>query len=148
MSAGAVIAMLVLVVSTAVMLCRNEGLFGRRIVKPEETPGGGEGWIIEQLRTNLQRSGNEACVLAEELEKQPFLIGRAEDSDFIVHGSTNVSRAHATLRRDDGGVYLLDNISENGVWVDERRVTKVYLRDGLTVWMADVPLRFRSRKRK
>jgi pSer/pThr/pTyr-binding forkhead associated (FHA) protein len=51
----------------------------------------------------------------------PLRIGRMKENDLVVN-NLSVSRFHATLARDGDGFVLTDLGSENGCWVNGRRV--------------------------
>ena len=53
----------------------------------------------------------------------PFRIGRMKENDLVVN-NLSVSRFHATLARSGDGFVLTDLGSENGCWVNGRRVNE------------------------
>lgn len=62
-----------------------------------------------------------------------FTIGRESDND-IVLASPQVSRRHASIVLREGGEYMLfDHDSTNGVWMEDRRVSGIRLRHGMTL---------------
>jgi pSer/pThr/pTyr-binding forkhead associated (FHA) protein len=50
-------------------------------------------------------------------------IGRMKENDVVIN-NLSVSRFHATLTREEGGFRLKDLGSENGCWVNGRRVVE------------------------
>jgi len=59
-------------------------------------------------------------------------IGREGDND-IVLASPQVSRRHASIvLREDGAPMLFDHESTNGIWMDDRKVSGIRLRHGMT----------------
>jgi adenylate cyclase len=70
--------------------------------------------------------GRERLVPLEGAEVQ---LGRGSDND-VVLPDFSVSRKHATLRHEDGGWFLYDLRSTNGVQVNGVTVKKAPLRDG------------------
>jgi pSer/pThr/pTyr-binding forkhead associated (FHA) protein len=54
---------------------------------------------------------------------EPLRIGRMKENDLVVN-NLSVSRFHATLRQEDVHIVLKDLGSENGCWVNGRRVTE------------------------
>jgi pSer/pThr/pTyr-binding forkhead associated (FHA) protein len=54
---------------------------------------------------------------------EPLRIGRMKENDLVVN-NLSVSRFHATLRQEDGHIVLKDLGSENGCWVNGRRVNE------------------------
>jgi hypothetical protein len=59
----------------------------------------------------------------------PVVIGRLPECE-VVLGDTNVSRRHAQVALDDGGVVVTDLGSTNGTFVNGRRVTRATVRPG------------------
>jgi DNA-binding winged helix-turn-helix (wHTH) protein len=58
------------------------------------------------------------------------LVGRGEQCGVRL-ASTQVSRVHARVHADEGGVSIVDQGSKNGTWVNgERRATLTLLKDG------------------
>jgi pSer/pThr/pTyr-binding forkhead associated (FHA) protein len=75
------------------------------------------------------------------LDKPVVRIGRSLTAD--VHlDDASVSRRHALLIREHDGIHLVDDRSLNGVEVNGRRVTRAVLRDGDTITLGRVRLRF------
>jgi hypothetical protein len=68
-------------------------------------------------------------------------IGRSFASDIELDDLT-VSRRHAILIKDEAGVRILDDRSENGVYVNGVRTTECTLRDGDRIQLGRVRLRF------
>lgn len=61
-----------------------------------------------------------------ELSGRTVVLGRSRDCDITVD-DPNVSRRHAEVRREDGGYWIVDLGSTNGVEVDGRRVDRARL---------------------
>lgn len=76
--------------------------------------------------------------------RNKFTIGRDRGNDFVLDDKM-VSRRHAVIMRDARGLYIQDLDSHNGIWVGDQRVSKVYIHDGLVVYLGEIPVRFRSR---
>lgn len=53
---------------------------------------------------------------------QTLKIGRAEDNDVAISGDDGVSRYHASLRFNNGSLWLRDAGSRNGVFVNDKRL--------------------------
>ena len=70
-------------------------------------------------------------------------IGRAIAADIRLDDRT-VSRKHARLVRREDGICILDDRSMNGVFVNDERVSERVLRDGDTVMLGRVRMRFIS----
>ncbi len=62
----------------------------------------------------------------------PFRIGRTEECDVCIKDE-HVSRVHARTAYEDGGWWLYDLNSANGLIVNGERVPKVLLTNGITV---------------
>lgn len=75
------------------------------------------------------------------VESSPFTIGRGEATELQLN-STSVSREHARLTRTPTGYCLCDLDSTNGTSVNGQPITKVTLRDGDAVSIADTELTF------
>ena len=59
----------------------------------------------------------------------PISFGRAQDNTVVLN-SNEVSRRHAVLKTQDGGVILEDQRSTNGTYVNQDRITQVSLPSG------------------
>ena len=60
----------------------------------------------------------------------PISFGRAQDNTVVLN-SNEVSRRHAVLKTQDGGVILEDQRSTNGTYVNQDRITQVSLPSGV-----------------
>src|SRR4051794_35436018 len=61
-------------------------------------------------------------------------IGRAIENDVVLPDpAKGVSRFHAELRHEHGRIVLIDLNSQNGVWVDGRRVMREIVEPGAAV---------------
>ena len=68
-------------------------------------------------------TGTWTCLL-KEADKTKLTIGRSPDNDFVI-SHPRVSRHHAQLTREDGKVWLLEDLeSSNGTFVDGERITR------------------------
>ncbi len=77
-----------------------------------------------------------------QLTKVPAIIGRTEDNDIVINHKS-ISRAHATITRDDAGRYsIADMNSANGVRVNGEDYGKVELRRGDLVDLGHIRMRF------
>ena len=78
--------------------------------------------IVDSMKYRLVQFGKE--YLNEiVIEKAPFVIGKKPElCDGIIDNSA-VSRVHAKLLLEDGGVYLMDMNSRNGTYVNGYRIT-------------------------
>jgi len=76
-----------------------------------------------------------------ELEDGRFVLGRGHDCDIrLTEGS--ISRHHAALEYTDGSWMLEDLGSQNGVFVDGRRVRRVRLTGRVMFQLGSVPITF------
>lgn len=71
---------------------------------------------------------------AVELTARGLTIGRGLQNDLVLEDpDRTISRFHAEVRAEAGGWVLLDLNSQNGTWVESRRVDRVELRTGVPV---------------
>jgi pSer/pThr/pTyr-binding forkhead associated (FHA) protein len=71
---------------------------------------------------------------AVELTRRGLTIGRGLQNDLVLEDpDRTISRFHAEVRPEGGGWVLLDLNSQNGTWVESRRVDRVELRAGVPV---------------
>jgi len=71
---------------------------------------------------------------ALELGSRGLTIGRGLQNDLVLEDpDRTISRFHAEVRQEAGGWVLLDLNSQNGTWVESRRVDRVELRAGVPV---------------
>jgi DNA-binding NtrC family response regulator len=68
-------------------------------------------------------------------------IGSDPTNDLVIDHKT-VSRFHAEITVDDGGVHLTDTSSKNGTSVDGVRIERALLKDGSTLRLGAAVLRF------
>jgi len=69
-----------------------------------------------------------------ELGSRGLTIGRGLQNDLVLEDpDRTISRFHAEVRQEAGGWVLLDLNSQNGTWVESRRVDRVELRAGVPV---------------
>lgn len=71
---------------------------------------------------------------ALELGARGVTIGRGLQNDLVLEDpDRTISRFHAEVRQESTGWVLLDLNSQNGTWVESRRVDRVELRAGVPV---------------
>jgi pSer/pThr/pTyr-binding forkhead associated (FHA) protein len=69
-----------------------------------------------------------------ELGHRELTIGRGEQNDVVLQDPDKIiSRFHAELRPEGREYVLIDLNSQNGTWVDERRVDRLQMRVGVPV---------------
>ena len=61
-----------------------------------------------------------------EIEKPEILIGRGDECDLVLP-NISVSREHATIRLNEGGAEIIDTKSENGISVNNQKVSQQQL---------------------
>ncbi len=80
-----------------------------------------------------------------ELKSGPNSVGRARENDlFIAHAS--LSRQHARIDVDEGGVFVTDLGSRNGTLVDGLAVKSSRLKHGSSVQFGEVPFVFEAER--
>lgn len=80
---------------------------------------------------------------AVELGPRGLTIGRGLQNELVLEDpDRTVSRFHAEVRYEAGRWVLLDLNSQNGTWVDARRVDRVELRAGVPVTIGRYSLVF------
>jgi hypothetical protein len=78
------------------------------------------------------------------LKKVATRIGRGKDND-IVFLNDSISSNHAEIhRRREGGVFIVDLSSTNGVYVNDEKVSQFELSDGDLIEIGDVKLKFKA----
>jgi pSer/pThr/pTyr-binding forkhead associated (FHA) protein len=96
----------------------------------------------EQLRPGRYlaiEDGGEVVVIS--VGEGALRIGRGIGADVVLE-DRSVSRRHAVITCRAGEVVLLDDRSLNGVWVNGERVGQATLRDGDSIAVGDVQMRF------
>ncbi len=90
-----------------------------------------EATAVEGSTTQAQLMGMSAEVKDEvfPLNGERFVIGRAGACD-ITLGDSSISSEHARLNRDAGGWRVVNLLSTNGTFVNDKRVSNEALRDG------------------
>lgn len=107
--------------------------------------GGPADGVLLALRVTRPTTGSRAAPHAARTAwalAEPIRIGRAAENDVMID-DLMVSRHHALISRDDSGVIrVFDLGSDNGTYVDGRRVADpVALRDGATVVVGSAQLK-------
>jgi hypothetical protein len=103
----------------------------RRAVGPFPKPTPGRHLAIEDGDT----------VLLVALDRPVLHIGRSPSADIVLDDAT-VSRRHAVVAHQDGETVLLDDRSRHGVIVNGERVQRAVLRNGDTIHLGSVAMRF------
>ncbi len=85
--------------------------------------------------------GGEVVVVP--LASEVTHIGRAFSADIRLEAAA-VSRRHAVVVREEGGVFVLDDRSVNGVWVNGERVERAPLAGGDRFTVGGITLQFVS----
>jgi tetratricopeptide (TPR) repeat protein len=80
-----------------------------------------------------------------ELGTQDLRIGRGAENDLILEDPTKaVSRFHAEIRPEGQGWVLIDLNSQNGTWIDGKRIQKTALAPGVTVSLGPYHLKYQD----
>jgi pSer/pThr/pTyr-binding forkhead associated (FHA) protein len=86
---------------------------------------------------------DDAVHRAIELGTRVLTIGRGAQNDLVLDDpDRTISRFHAEIRWEDGRHVLLDLGSQNGTWMDARRVDRVELTPGVPVTIGPYRLIF------
>ncbi|MDR0459056.1 MAG: FHA domain-containing protein [Coriobacteriales bacterium] len=75
------------------------------------------------------------------LEDFPLTIGRDTDCDIFLNNRT-VSRQHAIIEREGSQIFVRDNHSLNGTWVDGKIVEHIELTNGCLLQIGTFAMRF------
>ena len=76
------------------------------------------------------------------VSKDPYIIGKGSECDYIIKGNPSVSRMHIKIYQKDGARYLEDLVSLNHTYVGEQEVTEdIKLEDGMEITLADEAFR-------
>ncbi len=80
------------------------------------------------------------CSTGERIEitKDPFVLGKGSECDYIIKGNPSVSRMHAKIIKRDGSFYLEDLVSLNHTYAADQQVTEeIRLKNGMELMFAD-----------
>ena len=77
----------------------------------------------------LRLTTNDLPTQSISLNHFPFTLGRSQDRDCVV-GDKSVSREHAALHQEDDGIYVIDQMSRLGTFVNGEKVKRQRLRIG------------------
>lgn len=117
---------LLIVISTAGLL-----LYRRRAKRQAPEP--------VQYATLSEMDGSRTQYV---MNKTAITIGRSKDSDIHLENDS-ISSHHAEIhRRREGGFYIVDLASTNGVHVNESKVTQCELQNGDLLELGEVRIRF------
>lgn len=119
---------------------------------PPSSGGDGDGEITKTVVTRKDAApGRAPAVVVRqgkepgrtyEMRKEQIRIGRSRESDIFLEDLA-VSRLHATIYRDEMGVYQLrDENSANGTSVNGQRVTECTLQEGDEIQLGQTILAF------
>ena len=86
-------------------------------------------------------------VLRFPLFKSQLTIGRTADNDIQLNTDC-VSRRHAMIVGEDGATRIIDWGSKNGVYINSRRVTEHFLRNGDIVHIGNARFRYEERPKR
>ena len=89
----------------------------------------------------LRITGGDGIEQTVELRDQKVRIGRGRDNDIVLADpQTGVSRVHAELRYENGRYVILDLQSQNGTWVNGRRVERAEVPPGAEIALGEYRL--------
>ena len=83
--------------------------------------------------------GDEVMVIA--LDRPVLHLGRSTSADIVLDDAT-VSRRHALIAQQGAETVLLDDHSRNGVLLNGEQVSRAVLRDGDTIQLGQVVMRY------
>jgi pSer/pThr/pTyr-binding forkhead associated (FHA) protein len=83
--------------------------------------------------------GNDVVLVS--LDRPVLHLGRSPSADIVLDHAT-VSRRHAVLSAEAGGIVLLDDRSRNGVLVNGERVGRAILRHGDVIHLGEIVMRY------
>lgn len=78
--------------------------------------------------------------LSVKIEDTPFIIGRDEDADMRLTDES-VSRMHAIITYEKGCLYIRDENSSNGTYLNGKRIQKEELKDKDILRMGDTTIK-------
>lgn len=96
-------------------------------------------------RVLLGKVGNK--LLRFPLFKDRLTIGRTEDNDIHLNAAY-ISRRHAVVQTDGDATRVIDWGSKNGVFVNSKRVTEHFLKNGDVVTIGNVHFRYDERPKR
>lgn len=118
-----------------------------RLPRTEPTPVPGGGLLIDAARDAITEPGrylifkDTGIIRTVEMTGDSMRIGRSLSADLRFEDPT-VSRRHAVLILESGGVRVLDDRSLNGVFINGERVVSQLLNDGDEIVIGRYRLRF------
>jgi pSer/pThr/pTyr-binding forkhead associated (FHA) protein len=123
------------------------GAYQMRFYLRNAQPAGG--FTPQPVVTHHDGAPNGACLIdaaGRRLQLRhgaPTKIGRSLDNDLVVPDQS-ISRHHASIAVVDGAFRLADLNSQNGCFVDGKRVSQATLRDGDAIRLGDAQFHFRA----
>ncbi len=111
-------------------------------LQPDAEPKTGSqtrGWDLTIPMTLVRSSDGAEIGLNREIT-----IGRAEANDLVLKGDGSASHSHATIKSADGQVIIQDLNSNNGTWVNGKRISNpTTLKHGDKIRMGEAVFRLR-----
>lgn len=144
-----IIALIGGIIFTVKFLCRtvdgdstvNKGLKNEKVCRKNRKQNNGTyimpTWGIQLLNTEGEPIKKKDISF---LPGKGFYIGSSEDCDFVIN-SPFISSKHAVIAQDDDGYFIKDLNSKNKLRVENEIVDQADLRDGLIVYLANIPCR-------
>lgn len=100
--------------------------------------------VKNPLKTSISSGYNPALVITINgvtqhlpIQKQATTIGRSGNNDFVIADST-VSGQHAIVTIESGEVFITDQQSTNGTFINGNRVSKIKLTKGDTIQFGQI----------
>ena len=82
--------------------------------------------VMQTPGLSIEIYGNKTIY---ELKKSLTSIGREEDNDIVIQDLT-ISGHHAEIVIENGDFFIQDNLSTNGTFVNEIKISKVMVKNG------------------
>ena len=113
--------------------------------EPDDSPVPANKANERVTRMLLGKVGNK--LLRFPLFKDRLTIGRTEDNDIHLNAAY-ISRRHAVLQTDGDATRIIDWGSKNGVFVNSKRITEHFLKNGDIVTIGNVHFRYDERPKR
>jgi pSer/pThr/pTyr-binding forkhead associated (FHA) protein len=90
-------------------------------------------------RIRILVSDASGVILEKEFNEFPISFGRNPSSQILLPFEF-VSRSHCVLVEEDDGIALIDMHSSHGIFVDDKKVERINIQDGLTFKIKDLSI--------
>ena len=98
----------------------------------------------------ITEENSRLCIVNGEPSGAVFLLKRGRNpigrdgGNVIVLSDQQISNKHATVLYEEGGFWIEDRQSKNGVYLDGQRIGRALLKDGSVIRLGSTVLRFDS----